>query len=63
MRTKFWLLSLKGIDHLGVSGKWEDHTKMDLMEVRLEGVDWIDLSRDRDCWRALVNTVMNLRVP
>jgi hypothetical protein len=37
--------------------RWNDHIK------RLEGVDWINLDQDRDRWRALVNTVMNLRVP
>jgi hypothetical protein len=37
--------------------------KMDLGETGWDGVDWIDLAQDRDQWRALVNTVMNLRVP
>jgi hypothetical protein len=35
---------------------------MDLREIELDGMDWIDLAEDRDRWRALVNTVMNLRV-
>jgi hypothetical protein len=35
----------------------------DLRELGLDGVDWIDVAQDRDQWRALVNTVMNLRVP
>jgi hypothetical protein len=36
---------------------------MDLREIGWDGMDWIDLSQARDRWRALVNTVMNLRVP
>jgi hypothetical protein len=36
---------------------------MDLREIRWDGVDWIDMAQDRDQWRALVNTVLNLRVP
>jgi hypothetical protein len=40
--------------------RWEDNIKMDLREI---GMDWIDLAQDRDQWRALVNTVMNPRVP
>jgi hypothetical protein len=42
--------------------KWEDSIKLDLMEVGFGNVDWIHLAQDRDRWRALVNTVMNLRV-
>jgi len=38
--------------------RWEDNIKMDLQEVR-----WFDLATDRDRWQALVNSVMNLRVP
>jgi hypothetical protein len=41
----------------------EDDMKMDLREMGWCGVDWIDMSQDRDQWRALVNTVMDLRVP
>jgi hypothetical protein len=36
--------------------------KMDLREIEWDGMDWIDLAQDMDQWRALVNTVMNLRV-
>jgi hypothetical protein len=43
--------------------RWEDNIKMDLREVGWEGIDWIDLAQDRDGWRAVVYTVMNLRVP
>jgi hypothetical protein len=43
--------------------RWEDNIKMDLQEVGCRVVDWIDVAQDRDRWRALVNAVMNLRVP
>jgi hypothetical protein len=43
--------------------RWVDNIKMDLREIGWDGVDWIDLARNRDQWRALVNTVMNFRVP
>jgi hypothetical protein len=42
---------------------WVDNIKMDLREIGWGGMDWIDLAEDRDQWRPLVNTVMNLRVP
>jgi hypothetical protein len=41
----------------------EDNIKMDLREIGFGDVDWINLAQDRDRWRALVNTVMNIRVP
>jgi hypothetical protein len=40
-----------------------DNNKMDLKEKEWDGVVWIDLAQDRDQWRALVNTELNLRVP
>jgi hypothetical protein len=43
--------------------RWKDNIKMDFREVGWRGVDWIDLAQDRDRWRAVVYTVMNLRVP
>jgi hypothetical protein len=43
--------------------KWVDNIKMDLTEIGWDGMDWNDLVQDRDQWRVLVNTVMNLRVP
>jgi hypothetical protein len=42
--------------------KLVDSIKMDLRELGWGGMDWIALAQDRDWWRALVNTVMNLRV-
>jgi hypothetical protein len=43
--------------------RWEDNIKMDIREIGFGDVDWIHWAQDRDRWRALVNTVMNLRVP
>jgi hypothetical protein len=40
-----------------------DNVKMDLREIGWDDMDWIDVAQDWDQWRALVNTVMNLRVP
>jgi hypothetical protein len=40
-----------------------DITEIDLREIRWDGMDWIDLAQDGDQWRALVKTVINLRVP
>jgi hypothetical protein len=46
----------------GLIRMWVDNIKMDLREIGWDGMDWIDLVQDRDQWRALVSTVMNLRV-
>jgi hypothetical protein len=43
--------------------RWEDNIIIDLGQVRWESVDWIYLIQDRDQWRVLVNTVINLRFP
>jgi hypothetical protein len=43
--------------------RWVDNITMDLRETGWDGVNWIDMAQDRDQWRALVNTVLKLRVP
>jgi hypothetical protein len=42
---------------------WVDNIKMNFGEIGWDGVDWIDMAQDRDQWRVLVNTILNLRVP
>jgi hypothetical protein len=43
--------------------RWEDNIKMDLREIGLGSMDWIELAQDRDQWRALMITAMKLRGP
>jgi hypothetical protein len=43
--------------------RWVDNIKMDLREVEWDEVDWMDMAQDGDQCRALVNTVLNLRLP
>jgi hypothetical protein len=43
--------------------RWVENIKIDLREIVWDGMDWIDLAHDREEWRALVNTVMNIWVP
>jgi hypothetical protein len=43
--------------------RWDDNIKIYLQEVGCGDIDWLDLAEDRERWRALVNAVMNLRVP
>ena len=74
--TGFWWGKLKERDHLGDPGiygriiyRWILKKKdgdgwTELFRLRIgKGMDWIELAQDRDRWRALVSTVMNLRVP
>jgi hypothetical protein len=63
MHTVFWWRKREG--KLPISRPrrgWDDSIKMDLQEIGWN-VDWIDLAHNRDKWRAVVNTAMNLRVP
>jgi hypothetical protein len=63
-RIHVWVGKLEGKRTIGrPRRRWEDNIKMDPPEVECEGMDWIDVVQDRDRWRALVNAVMNLRVP
>jgi hypothetical protein len=43
--------------------RWVDNIKLDHREIGWSSMDWIDMAQNKDQWRALVNTVMNLRVP
>jgi hypothetical protein len=43
--------------------RWVDNIKIDLRDIRWDGMDWINVAQDRGQWTALVNTAMNLRVP
>jgi hypothetical protein len=43
--------------------RWEDNIRIDLREIGWGGMDWIHLAQNRDQWRALVNTAMNLWIP
>jgi hypothetical protein len=43
--------------------RWVDNIKIDLRVIGWDCMDWIDLAQDRDQWKALVKTIMNLRVP
>jgi hypothetical protein len=43
--------------------RWVDNIRMDLLQLGWGDVDWIDLAQDRNRWRAVVNSVLNLRVP
>jgi hypothetical protein len=62
--TEFWCGNLREKRPLRrPRRRWEDDIKLDLLEEGCGGMNWIELAPDRDRWRALVNAVMNLRVP
>jgi hypothetical protein len=63
MYTILWLKNLKEDTTWKPRRRWEDNIRMDLRETVWEGVDWMHLVQNRDQWRTLVITVMNLRVP
>ena len=49
---------------LGRPGRrWKDNVRMDLTEIGINAVNWVDSAQDRDYWRALVNAALNFRVP
>ena len=62
--TGFWWGKPEGKRPLGrPRRRWEDNIKMDLQEAGCGGMDSIELTKDEERWRVLVNAVMNLRVP
>jgi hypothetical protein len=64
MYTGFWLGEPEGKRALGRHRRrWEDSIKMYLQEMGFRCMDWIELAQDRDRWSALVNALMNFRVP
>jgi hypothetical protein len=54
---------MRGVPHTVMSKSYTSLVLEDLREIGWGDMDWIDLAEDRDQWRALVNTVMNLRLP
>jgi hypothetical protein len=64
MKLGYWWERQKERGPLGrPRRRWVDNIKMDLREIGWDGVDWINLAQGRDQRRALVNTLMNLRIP
>jgi hypothetical protein len=59
----FWWENLRKTYHIHTRRKLEDNIKMNLQKVGCGGINWIELVQDIDRWRALVNVIMNLRVP
>jgi hypothetical protein len=64
MHIVYWWESQKERDHwVRPRRRLVDNIKIDLRQIGWDGMDWIDLAQYRAQWRALVNTVMNLRIP
>jgi hypothetical protein len=63
MHTKVRLENVKKEKSRRPRRRWEDNIRIDLRETAWERVDWMHVTQDRDQWRGLANTVMNLRVP
>jgi hypothetical protein len=66
MRNTYTVLVGKSVEKRPIGKRrrrWVNNIEMDLRTVGLDGVDWIHLAQDRDCWRVLVNTVTKLLVP
>jgi hypothetical protein len=63
VHIKFLSEYLKGRDRFEDRRSWEDNIRTDLREIGWKGVDWMHVAYDRDQWRVLVNTIINLRVP
>ena len=65
-RSAFKILTGKptGKSPLGrLRRRWEDNIRMHLEEIGINAGNWVDSAQDRNCWRALVNAALNLRVP
>ena len=60
---RVWVGKPEGKRPLGPRHRWEDNIKMDIQEVGCGGVDWIELTQDRNWWRTFVKAVMNHPVP
>jgi hypothetical protein len=64
MNIRYWCEKPEGKRPLGRPRRWRvDNIKTDFGEIRWDSMDWINLAQDRDQWSALVNTIMNVRVP
>jgi hypothetical protein len=63
MHIEYWWESQKERTTGKTKTRWVNKIKMDLREIGWDGVDCMHMAQDREEWKALVNTVLNLRVP